>query len=160
VLPEAVFARSRGTFPSRFQGDRLSNAPAVEHRRTRLPRLVFPQCSSGAGSGQPRHDPDLRNRPQRHHDCQLDRRHPHRPAGGLPTGSGCALGVAGGGSYVEIFHNRRRRHPALGMRTPIEYDYSTPHQQPPESRKAAPPNRGSARCPPKRGHSIIERGRA
>jgi putative transposase len=24
--------------------------------------------------------------------------------------------------YLEIFHNRRRRHSALGMRTPIEYE--------------------------------------
>jgi putative transposase len=24
--------------------------------------------------------------------------------------------------YIEIFHNRRRRHSALGYRTPIEYD--------------------------------------
>jgi putative transposase len=24
--------------------------------------------------------------------------------------------------YIEIFHNRRRRHSALGMRTPIEYE--------------------------------------
>lgn len=24
--------------------------------------------------------------------------------------------------YLEIFHSRRRRHPALGMLTPIEYE--------------------------------------
>jgi transposase InsO family protein len=24
--------------------------------------------------------------------------------------------------YIEVFHNRRRRHSALGMRTPIEYE--------------------------------------
>jgi transposase InsO family protein len=24
--------------------------------------------------------------------------------------------------YIEIFHNRRRRHSSLGMRTPIEYE--------------------------------------
>lgn len=24
--------------------------------------------------------------------------------------------------YIEIFHNRRRRHSALGYRTPIEYE--------------------------------------
>ncbi len=24
--------------------------------------------------------------------------------------------------YIEIFHNRQRRHSALGMRTPIEYE--------------------------------------
>ena len=24
--------------------------------------------------------------------------------------------------YLETFHNRRRRHPALGMLTPIEYE--------------------------------------
>ncbi|SOJ57610.1 hypothetical protein MSIMFB_05088 [Mycobacterium simulans] len=34
--------------------------------------------------------------------------------------------------YLEIFHNRQRRHSALGMRTPIEFEtlwtstYSTP----------------------------------
>jgi hypothetical protein len=44
--------------------------------------------------------------------------------------------------YIEIFHNRRRRHSALGMRTPIDMNYSTPHQRPPESRNAAPRNRG------------------
>ncbi len=25
--------------------------------------------------------------------------------------------------YIEIFHNRQRRHSALGYRTPIEYDH-------------------------------------
>jgi transposase InsO family protein len=30
--------------------------------------------------------------------------------------------------YLEIFHNRRRRHSALGMRTPIEYE--TLHHEP------------------------------
>jgi putative transposase len=31
--------------------------------------------------------------------------------------------------YLEIFHNRQRRHSALGMRTPIEYErlYPTAH---------------------------------
>jgi putative transposase len=24
--------------------------------------------------------------------------------------------------YIEVFHNRRRRHSSLGMRTPIEYE--------------------------------------
>lgn len=28
--------------------------------------------------------------------------------------------------YLEIFHNRKRRHSALGMRTPIEYEMMTP----------------------------------
>ena len=27
--------------------------------------------------------------------------------------------------YLEIFHNRQRRHSALGMHTPIEYEIST-----------------------------------
>ena len=32
--------------------------------------------------------------------------------------------------YLEIFHNRQRRHSALGMRTPIEYEtlYPDTHQ--------------------------------
>ncbi len=25
-------------------------------------------------------------------------------------------------AYIEVFHNRRRRHSALGMRTPIEFE--------------------------------------
>ncbi|MFI5538305.1 transposase [Nocardia sp. NPDC051900] len=31
--------------------------------------------------------------------------------------------------YLEIFHNRRRRHSALGMRTPIEYEMMQPSIQ-------------------------------
>ncbi len=29
--------------------------------------------------------------------------------------------------YLEIFHNRKRRHSALGMRTPVEYEMMTPY---------------------------------
>jgi transposase InsO family protein len=32
--------------------------------------------------------------------------------------------------YLEIFHNRQRRHSALGMRTPIEYEMLYPSRQP------------------------------
>lgn len=32
--------------------------------------------------------------------------------------------------HLEIFHNRRRRHSALGMRTPIEYETMQPPIQP------------------------------
>lgn len=32
--------------------------------------------------------------------------------------------------YLEISHNRRRRHSALGMRTPIEYEMIQPSIQP------------------------------
>jgi putative transposase len=32
--------------------------------------------------------------------------------------------------YLEIFHNRRRRHSALGMRTPIEYEMTQSSIQP------------------------------
>ena len=32
--------------------------------------------------------------------------------------------------YLEVFHNRRRRHFALGMRTPIEYELISPPIQP------------------------------
>nr|WP_281032932.1 IS3 family transposase [Nocardia brevicatena] len=32
--------------------------------------------------------------------------------------------------YLEIFHNRRRRHSVLGMRTPIEYETMQPSIQP------------------------------
>jgi transposase InsO family protein len=28
---------------------------------------------------------------------------------------------------LEIFHNRKRRHSALGMRTPVEYEMMTPY---------------------------------
>jgi putative transposase len=31
--------------------------------------------------------------------------------------------------YLEVFHNRRRRHSALGMRTPIEYEMLHPTAQ-------------------------------
>lgn len=30
--------------------------------------------------------------------------------------------------YLEIFHNRKRRHSALGMRTPVEYEMMNRHQ--------------------------------
>ena len=33
--------------------------------------------------------------------------------------------------YLEIFHNRQRRHSALGMRTPIEYERIHHDNQPP-----------------------------
>ena len=29
--------------------------------------------------------------------------------------------------YIEIFHNRRRRHSAVGYLTPIEYEMLNPH---------------------------------
>ncbi len=32
--------------------------------------------------------------------------------------------------YLEIFHNRCRRHSALGMRTPIEYEMMQPSIHP------------------------------
>jgi len=32
--------------------------------------------------------------------------------------------------YLEIFHNRQRRHSALGMRTPIEFELLHPSAQP------------------------------
>lgn len=28
--------------------------------------------------------------------------------------------------YLDIFHNRQRRHSALGMRSPVEYELRTP----------------------------------
>ncbi|MCM0622612.1 IS3 family transposase, partial [Nocardioides bruguierae] len=28
--------------------------------------------------------------------------------------------------YIEIFHNRQRRHSALGYQTPIEYELASP----------------------------------
>jgi Integrase core domain len=37
--------------------------------------------------------------------------------------------------HIEIFHNRCRRHSALGMRTPIEYEKTTPRQRPREPRR-------------------------
>ncbi len=46
--------------------------------------------------------------------------------------------------YIEIFHNRRRRHSSLGMLTPIEYELNKINTQPrqPKSRNATPPNPG------------------
>lgn len=32
--------------------------------------------------------------------------------------------------YLEIFHNRQRRHSALGMRTPVEYEMLYPNRLP------------------------------
>ncbi|GAA4612953.1 hypothetical protein GCM10023195_55850 [Actinoallomurus liliacearum] len=32
--------------------------------------------------------------------------------------------------YLEIFHNRQRRHSALGMLTPIEYEMLSPNTHP------------------------------
>lgn len=32
--------------------------------------------------------------------------------------------------YLEVFHNRQRRHSALGMRTPIEYEILHRTRQP------------------------------
>ncbi len=36
--------------------------------------------------------------------------------------------------YLEIFHNRQRRHTALGMMTPIEFEAR--HQQSPSMRRS------------------------
>ena len=46
--------------------------------------------------------------------------------------------------YIEVFHNRWRRHSSLGMLTPIEFELNNMTSQPrqPESRNATPPNRG------------------
>ncbi len=46
--------------------------------------------------------------------------------------------------YIEVFHNRRRRHSSLGMLTPIEFELNNTNTQPrqPESRNATPPNPG------------------
>ena len=60
--------------------------------------------------------------------------------------------------YIEIFHNRRRRHSSLGMRTPIEYELIKQHHTSgrvsQETRLHR--TRGSARCQQKRGNSISE----
>jgi transposase InsO family protein len=47
--------------------------------------------------------------------------------------------------YIEVFHNRRRRHSALGYRTPMSTNYSpnkTP-SPPPVSHRSWNPNRGA-----------------
>jgi transposase InsO family protein len=44
--------------------------------------------------------------------------------------------------YVEIFHNRKRRHSALGMLTPIEYELQRASQTAAESSRLAPRNSG------------------
>jgi len=45
--------------------------------------------------------------------------------------------------YLEIFHNRNRRHSALGMLTPIEFEkVNTKPHEPPDSQTPRPRNRG------------------
>ncbi len=61
--------------------------------------------------------------------------------------------------YIEIFHNRRRRHSALGMRTPIEYELlnnnHTSGRLNPETRLHR--TGGTATGPRKRGASTLGR---
>lgn len=47
--------------------------------------------------------------------------------------------------YIEIFHNRRRRHSSLGMRTPIES--TTPWQRSPDQETRLHRSRGTAEPP-------------
>jgi len=44
--------------------------------------------------------------------------------------------------YLEIFHNRQRRHSALGMLTPTEYETRPPVHRMTDSRKPSQGNRG------------------
>jgi hypothetical protein len=45
--------------------------------------------------------------------------------------------------YIELYHNTRRRHSALGMLTPTEYEnYTTRPRRPPDSRTATPSYQG------------------
>jgi hypothetical protein len=49
---------------------------------------------------------------------------------------------------LELFHNTRRRHSALGMLTPTEYeDLHNTTRKPPDSRTATPKKRGRSESP-------------
>jgi transposase InsO family protein len=59
--------------------------------------------------------------------------------------------------YIEIFHNRRRRHSSCEHRSNM--NYSTPQQRSPESRKATPPKPGHCEASVKTGmaHGAVVR---
>jgi hypothetical protein len=59
--------------------------------------------------------------------------------------------------YLEIFHNRRRRHSALG-RTPIECELLNTQQVAARVKESAPPNQGTARSPSKPVWLLLLRG--
>ncbi|QUX26951.1 IS3 family transposase [Nocardiopsis akebiae] len=46
--------------------------------------------------------------------------------------------------YLEIFHNRQRRHSAIGWLTPVEFENKKPSTVAWESRNTAPPDSGHA----------------
>jgi hypothetical protein len=54
--------------------------------------------------------------------------------------------------YLEIFHNRQRRHSALGMLTPVEYEIESPAPyNDNKSSKLTPRNHGHTRASTKPG---------
>jgi putative transposase len=53
--------------------------------------------------------------------------------------------------HLEIFHNRQRRHSALGMLTPVEFEADYQPQQRHESSLPTPPNPGHPKPPPDPG---------
>ena len=64
--------------------------------------------------------------------------------------------------YIEVFHNRRRRHSSLGMLTTIEYEWNKTTPQPRQPRVAARNatlhrTKGTA-CQQKRGNSDFGKG--
>jgi transposase InsO family protein len=60
--------------------------------------------------------------------------------------------------YLEIFHNRQRRHSAVGMLTPVDYEIraaATDHPSSVKPSNPTPRNPGTSRSQPNRGQSHL-----